>query len=203
MNKEIGISPVVAEGNRVLAAAIKHFGLTVPPEKIILTIQSKGRKNALGWFWSDSWKLKKESYHEINLSAEHLHEHNMGETLLHELAHAENCHCNIQDCDKTGRRHNKKFKVMAEKLGLTVAKAGSLGWAFTDLAEPGKQFLDGINFDRSIFEMFRKGATKGKQGTRLLKCECPECGYVVRTTQKWLDVGVPSCPCGAEMVVGS
>ena len=200
MNKEIGISPVVAEGNRVLSEAIKHFGLSIPPEKIILTVQSKGRKNALGWFWSDSWKLKKASYHEINLSAEHLAEHNMGETLLHELAHAENCHQGIQDCDKSGRRHNKKFKTMAEKLGLTVEKAGSLGWAYTDLAEPGKQFLEGIKFDRSIFEMFRKGASKsGKQSTRLLKCECPDCGYVVRTTQKWLDIGVPTCPCGTEM----
>lgn len=24
--------------------------------------------------------------------------------------------------------------------------------------------------------------------------ECPECGYTVRTTQKWLDVGAPFCP---------
>lgn len=38
-----------------------------------------------------------------------------------------------------------------------------------------------------------------KQGTRLLKVECGECGYTVRTTQKWLDVGLPTCPCGCEM----
>ncbi len=38
-----------------------------------------------------------------------------------------------------------------------------------------------------------------KQGTRLLKVECPGCGYVVRTTAKWLTVGVPTCPCGEEM----
>ena len=31
------------------------------------------------------------------------------------------------------------------------------------------------------------------QGTRMLKVECPECGYVVRTTQKWLDVCLPVC----------
>lgn len=34
-----------------------------------------------------------------------------------------------------------------------------------------------------------------KQGTRLLKCVCPECGYPVRVTQKWLDdMGAPHCP---------
>jgi hypothetical protein len=40
------------------------------------------------------------------------------------------------------------------------------------------------------------------QSTRmiLVKCPCPECGYQVRTTRKWLEVGVPTCPCGTEMV---
>lgn len=33
-----------------------------------------------------------------------------------------------------------------------------------------------------------------KQTTRLIKCVCGECGYTVRTTQKWLDVGAPHCP---------
>jgi hypothetical protein len=37
------------------------------------------------------------------------------------------------------------------------------------------------------------------QTTRMLKLECPEDGYIVRTTAKWLDVGYPSCPCGTEM----
>ena len=33
------------------------------------------------------------------------------------------------------------------------------------------------------------------QGTRLLKVMCPQCGYTVRVTQKWLvDVGPPLCP---------
>jgi hypothetical protein len=38
-----------------------------------------------------------------------------------------------------------------------------------------------------------------KDGTRLLKVVCPECGYTVRVTRKWLDVGLPVCPCGGEM----
>jgi hypothetical protein len=40
-----------------------------------------------------------------------------------------------------------------------------------------------------------------KQSTRMLKLECDECGYVVRTTQKWINVGVPVCHCGAEFQV--
>lgn len=44
----------------------------------------------------------------------------------------------------------------------------------------------------------RGGKTRGtvarKGKTYLVKCECSECGYTVRTTQKWLDVGLPICP---------
>lgn len=40
----------------------------------------------------------------------------------------------------------------------------------------------------------------GTQTTRMIKVECPCCGYVVRTTQKWLSVGNPYCPTGTEMI---
>jgi hypothetical protein len=196
------ITPLLDESNRLLGEAIKHFKLKVPLNNIIVTIQSKGRKQALGWFWQSRWKERKTVMHEINLSAEYLKEHNMGETLLHELAHAENHHNKIEDTDKTGRRHNKKFKTQAEALGLTVTKSASLGFAFTDLGEPAKQFLDKIKFNRELFELCRLTPMKTtKPGSRLVKCECPECEYVARITQKWIDVGLPKCPCGTIMEV--
>ena len=35
---------------------------------------------------------------------------------------------------------------------------------------------------------------KKKQTTRLLKAECPECGYTVRVTAKWInEAGAPYC----------
>jgi hypothetical protein len=34
-----------------------------------------------------------------------------------------------------------------------------------------------------------------KQGTRLLPCKCPACGYAARVTRKWLSLsGPPICP---------
>lgn len=33
-----------------------------------------------------------------------------------------------------------------------------------------------------------------KQTTRLKKAECSQCGYTVRVTQRWLEVGPPGCP---------
>lgn len=45
------------------------------------------------------------------------------------------------------------------------------------------------------------GTGPKKDGTRLLKVVCPDCEYTVRTTQKWIDVGLPTCTCGSEMIV--
>lgn len=42
---------------------------------------------------------------------------------------------------------------------------------------------------------------KPQAGSRLKKLSCPACGYLVRTTQKWIAVGLPTCPCGTPMVV--
>jgi hypothetical protein len=38
-----------------------------------------------------------------------------------------------------------------------------------------------------------------KQSTRLLKAMCGECGYTIRVTAKWADIGLPMCPCGTWM----
>lgn len=39
-----------------------------------------------------------------------------------------------------------------------------------------------------------------KQGTRMIKLVCPETGYTVRTTKKWIEQGYPTSPAGCEMV---
>lgn len=38
-----------------------------------------------------------------------------------------------------------------------------------------------------------------KQGTRMIKVECPKDGYTLRTTRKWIAIGLPTCPCGTLM----
>ena len=43
-----------------------------------------------------------------------------------------------------------------------------------------------------------------KQTTRLLKLVCPVDGYTVRGTRMWIDkLGLPACPCGADMTEAS
>ena len=196
--------PLIQEAERIVAEAIKHFKLTVKPEQICITVQSAGRRRAVGWFWSQKWNAAKKSVHEINMSAECLQSYDMGELMLHELAHAENHALGIKDC--SGRQHNKKFKSMAERLGLEVKpRDKSVGYGFTDLAQPGKDFLAKVNFDAKIFSAYRSGSSPklGKgAGSRLVKCECGDCGYIVRTTKTWLEsTGAPICPCNKKEMV--
>ena len=203
---QTSLAPLIEEAERTLKEAIKFFALKTEPSTICVTIQSKGRKNAVGWFWSGRWLTSQKSkktlaHNEINMSAECLANHDMGELLLHELAHAENNTCGVKDC--SGRVHNKHFKLMAERLGLEVKpRDKSVGYGFTDLAQGGKDFLKKIAFKRELFTSYRVQATsKTSAGSRLLKMECPGCGYVIRTTQKWIDVGSPKCCCGEKMEV--
>jgi hypothetical protein len=196
------IAPLIVESERVLTEAIQHFGLKVPAANIVVTIQSKGRKKAVGWFAPERWKpgTQKTNIHEINISAELIKTYDTGELLLHELAHAENNFLEIQDC--SGRAHNKHFKSMAERLGLEVKpRDKAVGYGYTDLGPEGKSFLTKIAFKRELFELHRvqAGAKTAGPGSRMLKCECPACGYVARITQKWIDAGLPTCPCGEEM----
>ena len=46
----------------------------------------------------------------------------------------------------------------------------------------------------------RASSAPKKQTTRLHKAECAECGYTVRVTAKWLEVGPPHCPMHGAMV---
>ena len=110
--------------------------------------------------------------------------------LMHEIVHA------VDDCQSG---HRGRFAKVAKALGL-VGKMTS-----TTAGDDLKVTLAAIAEDLGEFPhaaMTGGGTGSGpkKQGTRMLKVECPADGYVVRTTAKWLEVGLPTCPCGEEMV---
>lgn len=191
---------MITEAERVLARAITHFDLKIKPENVVVTIQSKGKRSSLGWFWNGRWQNgSEEKIHEINLSAEHLKRAGLavGETLIHELAHAENDHNGIEDCH--GKIHNKKFKTMAERLGLVVKPRNKkVGFGYTELGDGATKFLEKIAFKREVFQMQRVvQLPSAAPGSRLIKAECERCGMVIRTTRKWVEeIGLPICACG-------
>lgn len=101
--------------------------------------------------------------------------------LAHELVHA---------AVGVEAKHKGPFKKLATAIGLggkmtaTVPEQAFTDWARPFIAKHGT--FPGGKLTRD---------PKLKQTTRLLKCECPECGYVARVTAKWIEqAGAPICP---------
>jgi hypothetical protein len=59
-------------------------------------------------------------------------------TLLHEAAHAIAAQRHVKETSRQRRYHNRRFKQLAEQVGLAVEHHPSLGWSPTTLA-PGTQ----------------------------------------------------------------
>lgn len=105
--------------------------------------------------------------------------------LRHELIHASGIY-----------NHAKGFAKAAVKLGLVLpAKATTVGEGLrAHLADMAQ------SIGAYPHAALTPGNVTKKQTTRMLKVECPECGYTVRTTARWIAEGLPICPCGAGMV---
>jgi hypothetical protein len=107
-------------------------------------------------------------------------------TLAHEMVHA---------ADDGEHKHKGPFVKAVREMGLEgKATATVAGAAFADWAR-GLDTKIGTSPHVALVPL----STQKKQSTRMLKLEADCCGYVVRTTRKWLEVGHPSCPCGNEM----
>lgn len=107
--------------------------------------------------------------------------------LLHEMVHA---------AVGVEAGHGPIFKRACEKLGLegkaTSAMPGASlnAWLRSEVLP-----MLGAYPHAAVDPNARK-----KQGTRMIKLVCPETGYTVRTTKKWLEQGLPVSPAGCEMV---
>lgn len=113
-------------------------------------------------------------------------------TLAHEMIHA------IDDCESG---HRGEFAKIAKGVGflpkLTSSdnRSDDLNAVLDEIAEKIGPFPHA-----ALATMTRAADEPKKQGTRMVKLTCPEDGYIVRTTRKWLDdLGTPTCPCGAQM----
>lgn len=108
------------------------------------------------------------------------------DVLVHELIHA------VDGCESG---HKGAFKQMATKCGLTGKMTA------TEASPELVERLNVIVQQIGEYPHARLDSSGGKkQGTRMIKCECPECGYIAYTSRKWLDeLGAPVCPIDGQM----
>lgn len=158
------------------------------PEQIRVSCGwSKRAGKAIGWCWKREASEDKTS--EILISPELAKPDKVLATLVHELIHAS---------DNGESEHAGAFKQRALAIGLTgKMTATSAGPALQNRIDTLATSL-GTYPHASLNPLL---TTKPKQSTRMIKVVCPDDGYTVRTTRKWIDVGLPTCPCGTEMEV--
>jgi hypothetical protein len=102
-------------------------------------------------------------------------------TVVHQLCHA-----------ALGNRwHGQQFKKLATAVGLVGRMTRTIEGPLFLQVMPG--IIDRYGpFPHTSLRQLRD--FEETSGTRLLRITCPECGYRLRGTQRWLKVGVPTCP---------
>lgn len=175
-----------------LTPLFTEAGYKVPPVRVSCGWPSsrglgKG-KHTIGECWDA--KAASDKVHQIFITprtADPCEPFGIIPTLAHEVAHAI---VGIKE------KHNKVFGKCVRAIGLEGKLTATYG---------GEAFLAKA---KAIVEKLGKyphaalnpsGRPSAKQTTRLVKCECGDCGYNVRVTRKWLsEAGSPLCPCNKK-----
>jgi hypothetical protein len=168
-------------------------GYKVPKVRVACGWPSRGglstKKKTIGQCWDAA--ASTDNVHQIFISPwleKPIHEYGVLPTLIHEIAHA---------VVGINQKHNKVFGKCARAVGLEGKLTQTVGSA--ELLEKCIAFVKKLG-EYPHAKLDPKKSPVPKQGTRLIKCECPKCGYITRTTRKWLDdVGAPFCPDHGEM----
>lgn len=109
-------------------------------------------------------------------------------TLVHEAVHA---------AVGVEHGHKKAFSIPAKAAGLEGKMTAT--FAGTALLVSIKSWSEALG---AYPHAAMSASGRKKQSTRLVKVSCKACGYTLRTTQKWLDLGIPSCYCNGEEMRG-
>lgn len=161
------------------------------PDKVRITCgwpSRSGRaekKPVVGEVWPP--KCSEDGYTEIFINPTVGDSLKVLDILVHELVHA------AVGCEEG---HRGRFRTTAISLGLTGKMTATtadetLLVRLQEIAEELGKYPHSKITPKDV----------KKQGTRMLKLLCPSCGYLARTSQKWISVGVPICCCGTQMEV--
>lgn len=156
----------------------------VPKIRVSCAWAKRAAKGSIGWCWHR--EVSAVGINEIQISPEIDDPEKVLHVLLHEMIHAS---------DNGESKHRGYFRRTAMALGLegkmtATVPSDELKPKLVDLA---------VKLGPYPHAALNPTARIGKQGTRMLKVVCPDDGYTLRTTKKWIDLGLPTCPCGNEM----
>jgi len=214
MNREDWLNEIAKR----MAPRFEALGHPLPPYRIAIGFTSRGKRSAvIGECWDA--RASADKHHEILIRPDQAEPMSVAATLAHELAHAA---VGLKEGHKG--KFATVVLALGLQRPLTATTAGQafidwvqpilddigplphgrLSWPSERRAVPapapgddGEAHREEDGGERdSDGDSDGEGASSAppKQSTRLRKVECTDCGYTVRVTQKWLDVGKPHCP---------
>lgn len=201
MEKKLTVAPIIIALEKsfdILNEKLYNGKLKRP----VITLCEGAKVRAMGWFtvgevWHD---LEGGSACELNIASDYLKRsfEDIVKTLAHEMVHACNYAEGVQDCARSGSRHNKKFKECAEAHGMHWIKPHEddllmqeyykkYGYSDVDLNDDLKEGIyQELQFLKEALTMYRDKAEKGekKKSSNVIKYICPVCGASCRATKE-------------------
>jgi len=166
-----------------LETVFGEHGATLPKYRVTCGFPSKGglaaKNRTIGQCWDSS--ASADNTAEIIIGITQDDTMKVAGVLAHEMVHS---------AVGVAAGHGPKFRRLAVAIGLEgKMTATTEGAAFKHRVQP---ILDKLgDYPHSALD----ASHRKKQGTRMIKCVCPQSGYTVRTTRKWLqEFGAPISP---------
>jgi len=175
-----------------LTSQIRKEFPDVPSNIVFALASGKSRAGAVhGHFAPEAWAG---GAHEILISGESLQRGAVATlgTLIHELAHAAANAKDVKDTSNNGRYHNKRFKAIAETMGITLEQAPTIGWSITSVPEEtAVKYAKGLEKLEKALTTYRLSpqlavAPKPRNKTKM-EIQCPYCEDAVTVSIQWFE----------------
>jgi hypothetical protein len=184
MDQHVSRENWLLEAIDIMRPWFEEHGAKVP-EKVRVSVGfgKRQRKGTIGVCYASH--AAEDGIHQVYVSPVLVDPVQILGVVMHELVHA------WDDC-KSG--HKGEFRRVATALGLTGKMTSTV---------PGDELklrLQDVSGKLGDYPHSKLNVDSiPKQSTRMLKALCKGCGYTIRLTRKWAEMGLPICPCGDEM----
>jgi SprT-like family len=188
------LQPAVSELHKIYKRANTVLFNNELPEDVVIVIQSRGKRNFLGWMYTTPiWTAgEKEELFEIGIASETLNRPYFQTitTLIHEMVHVWNVVKGVKDTSRGNTYHNKKFLHACESIGMEYtheAPDSKIGWSAVTLTKELENKIKFWGINKDAFAVARKDingtGTKTKKKSNIIKWVCPSCGEIIRSSK--------------------
>ena len=145
------------------------------------------RSGAIGECWADT--ASDDKTFEVLISPVIDDPLRVFDILVHELCHA----------TAGAMNHGINFQKVASAMNLIPTGTGAQPWKSTARGTQFEADFGSIVQSLGPYPHAKLTMSERKvQTTRMLKAVCPSCGYTVRLTSKWANLGLPTCPLDSD-----